>query len=259
MEVSMTRRFFIPVFVFVTLGVSLSAALMDASFFPALAQPAQQSAQETAAPGFWSLVFSKGGAVTWMIALLSAVGVPIAAIKLYEFYRMDIFRPQGFEEALSDMRRGNINGLAARLDALVHPAAPLIAFALSQSSGDRLSAAVLREELTRRAQFLVRHLSRQIWVLELIAASAPLFGLLGTVLGMIVAFQGVGQGIGGADTALLASGIWEALLTTAFGLGVALPFSILAAIFNNAVDGVRDMVEDALTEILVRAETKAQG
>jgi hypothetical protein len=38
-----------------------------------------------------------------------------------------------------------------------------------------------------------------------------------------------------------------------------LPFSILAAIFNNAVDGVRDMVEDALTEILVRAETKAQG
>ncbi|MDB2642160.1 MotA/TolQ/ExbB proton channel family protein, partial [Alphaproteobacteria bacterium] len=104
-----------------------------------------------------------------------------------------------------------------------------------------------------------RHLSRQIWVLELIAASAPLFGLLGTVLGMIVAFQGIGQGIGGADTALLASGIWEALLTTAFGLGVALPFSILAAIFNNAVDGVRDMVEDALTEILVRAETKAQG
>ena len=133
MEVSMTRRFFIPVFVFVTLGVSLSAALMDASLFPALAQPAQQSAQETAVPGFWSLVFSKGGAVTWMIALLSAVGVPIAAIKLYEFYRMDIFRPQGFEEALSDMRRGNINGLAARLDALVHPAAPLIACLLYTS------------------------------------------------------------------------------------------------------------------------------
>ncbi|NBR50923.1 MAG: MotA/TolQ/ExbB proton channel family protein [Alphaproteobacteria bacterium] len=126
----------------------------------------------------------------------------------------------------------------------------------------RLSLIERREELARRAQFLVRHLSRHIWVLELIAASAPLFGLLGTVLGMIVAFQGVGQGVGGADTALLAAGIWEALLTTAFGLGVALPFSILAAVFNNAVDGVRDMVEDALTEIVVRAEgrsAKAEG
>lgn len=208
------------------------------------------------APGFWSLLFSKGGLVTWVIALLSAVGLPIAVIKLYEFYRMDIFRPQGFEDALNDMRRGKTSGLAARLDALAHPAAPLIAFALSQSGGDRLAAGPLREELARRGQFLVRHLSRHIWVLELIAASAPLFGLLGTVLGMIVAFQGVGQGVGGADTALLAAGIWEALLTTAFGLGVALPFSILAAIFNNAVDGVRDMVEDALTEILVRAESQ---
>jgi biopolymer transport protein ExbB len=115
--------------------------------------------------------------------------------------------------------------------------------------------------LTRRAQYLIRHLARHVWILELIAASAPLFGLLGTVLGMIVAFQGVGQGAngaaGGADTALLASGIWEALLTTAFGLGVALPFSILAAVFNNAVDDVREFVEDALSDILVRAESGA--
>ncbi len=217
---------------------------------------AMDVAGESAAPGFWSLLFSKGGLVTWVIALLSAVGLPIAAVKLYEFYRMDIFRPYAFEEALSDMRRGKTAGLAVRLDALAHPAAPLIAFALSQSGGDHLTGSVLREELTRRAQFLVRHLSRHTWVLELIAASAPLFGLLGTVLGMIVAFQGVGQGVGGADTALLAAGIWEALLTTAFGLGVALPFSILAAVFNNAVDGVRDMVEDALTEILVRADSR---
>ena len=238
-------------FVLMAAGLFSPTLLMAQS-----ADLAMDAAGESAAPGFWSLLFSKGGLVTWVIALLSAVGLPIAAVKLYEFYRMDIFRPYGFEEALSDMRRGKTAGLAARLDALAHPAAPLIAFALSQSGGDRLTGSVLREELTRRAQFLVRHLSRHIWVLELIAASAPLFGLLGTVLGMIVAFQGVGQGVGGADTALLAAGIWEALLTTAFGLGVALPFSILAAVFNNAVDGVRDMVEDALTEILVRADSR---
>jgi len=250
-------------FLFVTAAcISAPVLAQDAVQAQAVTE-AQAPAPHQAAPGFWSLLFSKGGVVTWIIALLSAVGLPIAVIKLYEFYRMDIFRPQGFEAALSEMRRGKTDGLAARLDGLAHPAAPLIAFALSQSdgklSGSKLSGDVLREELTRRAQFLVRHLSRQVWVLELIAASAPLFGLLGTVLGMIVAFQGVGQGTGGADTALLAAGIWEALLTTAFGLGVALPFSILAAVFNNAVDGVRDMVEDALTDILVRADAKTQG
>ena len=53
--------------------------------------------------------------MTWVIALLSAVGLPIAAIKLYEFYRMDIFRPHAFEEALGDMRRGKTAGLGARL------------------------------------------------------------------------------------------------------------------------------------------------
>ena len=241
---------------------ALTALIVLPYFGGALAQDAQeaQAAQDVAAvagdaPGFWSLLFGKGGAVTWVIAVLSAVGLPIAGIKLYEFYRMDIFRPQEFDVALGDMRRGKTDGLAARLDALAHPAAPLIAFALSQTGSGSLDGDLLREELTRRAQFLVRHLSRHIWILELIAASAPLFGLLGTVLGMIVAFQGVGQGAGGADTALLASGIWEALLTTAFGLGVALPFSIIAAIFNNAVDDVRDKVEDALTEILVRADS----
>ena len=93
----------------------------------------------TGAPGFWALLFSKGGVVTWVIALLSAVGLPIAAIKFYEFYRMDIFRPQGFEAALDDMRRGKTAGLAARLEALAHPAAPLIAFALSQSGSERLA------------------------------------------------------------------------------------------------------------------------
>ena len=61
------------------------------------------------------------------------------------------------------------------------------------------------------------------------------------------------------EDALLAAGIWEALLTTAFGLAVALPFSILAAVFNNAVDNTRDLLEDALTEIMVRSATGASA
>lgn len=237
----MTKARLVKAISVVAIGVALSASAH-----------AQDSAS---APGFWSLLFDKGGLVTWAIALLSAVGLPIAAVKIYQFVQMDIWRPQELDAVLQNYKAGKVQGLAAQLEGLAHPAASLLGYAIGEAHGGSLSPALLREELTRRAQFLIRHLARHVWVLELIAASAPLFGLLGTVLGMIVAFQGVGQGAGGADTALLASGIWEALLTTAFGLGVALPFSILAAVINNAVDDVRDMVEDALSDILVRAES----
>lgn len=237
-----------------TKAVSLAVCCLA---LPAIAQTQPPTGgSEHAVAGFWGLLFTKGGVVTWIIALLSAVGLPVAAIKAYQFYKMDIYRSGDIQQAMAAYRRGQVDGLAKRLDALVHPAAPLIGYAIAEAHTRSMASAVLREELTRRAQYLIRHLSRHIWLLELIAASAPLFGLLGTVLGMIVAFQGVGAG-SGADTALLAAGIWEALLTTAFGLGVALPFSILAAVFNNAVDDVRDMVEDGLTEIMVRSQNAA--
>ena len=222
----------------------------------------ESAAQAGDEGGFWSLLFDKGGVVTWIIAMLSAIGLPIAAVKFAQFLRMEIWRPKHVEAAMMRYRNGDERGLADELEDIAHPAAPLLAYAIAQThrGGAKGEAGeLLREEASRRAQYLLRHLGSNIWVLELIAASAPLFGLLGTVLGMIVAFQGVGQGVGGADTALLAAGIWEALLTTAFGLTVALPFSILAAVFNNAVDNTRDLLEDALTEIMVRGATNASA
>jgi biopolymer transport protein ExbB len=63
-------------------------------------------------------------------------------------------------------------------------------------------------------------------VLELISTIAPLLGLLGTVLGMIAAFQALQESGSRADPAILAGGIWEALLTTAAGMAVAIPASI---------------------------------
>ncbi len=221
-----------------------------------------EDAQTEEEGGFWSLLFNKGGVVTWIIAMLSAIGLPIAAVKFVQFLRMEIWRPKHVEAAMMRYRAGDVRGLSGDLEDIAHPAAPLIGFAIAEAhrGGSKGEAGeLLREEASRRAQYLLRHLGSNIWVLELIAASAPLFGLLGTVLGMIVAFQGVGQGVGGADTALLAAGIWEALLTTAFGLAVALPFSILAAVFNNAVDNTRDLLEDALTEIMVRSATGASA
>lgn len=88
--------------------------------------------------------------------------------------------------------------------------------------------------------------------LDLIATISPLLGLLGTVLGMIGAFQALQEAGAQADPAVLAGGIWEALLTTAAGMAVAIP----ATVASVWVDGIahragRDM-EEAATAIFTR-------
>jgi biopolymer transport protein ExbB len=76
---------------------------------------------------------------------------------------------------------------------------------------------VVREDVLRVAAAQTQALNRYLRGLDAIATLAPLLGLLGTVLGMINAFQALEAAGGRADPAQLAGGIWEALLTTAFG------------------------------------------
>ena len=94
-----------------------------------------------------------------------------------------------------------------------------------------------------RDEILFREGSQQIAVLErrlrglsLVAEIAPLLGLLGTVTGMIQAFQRI-QGLGGQiNIEVLAGGIWEALLTTAVGLTIAIPAMAAFHVFQSRID-----------------------
>jgi biopolymer transport protein ExbB len=90
-------------------------------------------------------------------------------------------------------------------------------------------------------------------LIELIVSIAPLVGLLGTVLGMIDAFQALQDSGNQADPSALAGGIWQALLTTAAGMGVAIPASILLSWFDSIVETLQADIEDAATQIFVNA------
>lgn len=93
---------------------------------------------------------------------------------------------------------------------------------------DELKEAIgiaLKAELTK--------IERRIPTLATIAGIAPLFGFLGTVTGMIRAFMTIQRLAGNVDASVLAGGIWEALVTTAFGLAVG----IVAHIFYNHLVG----------------------
>ncbi|MFN3722288.1 MAG: MotA/TolQ/ExbB proton channel family protein, partial [Paracoccaceae bacterium] len=105
-------------------------------------------------------------------------------------------------------------------------------------------------ETARVARSLLARARAGLRGLELAATIGPLLGLLGTVTGMIAAFQALQEAGSRADPAALAGGIWEALLTTAAGMAVAIPASIALAWFDSVVDALRHDMEDAATRIL---------
>ncbi|MGB0497041.1 MAG: MotA/TolQ/ExbB proton channel family protein [Rubricella sp.] len=88
-------------------------------------------------------------------------------------------------------------------------------------------------------------------LLELVAVIAPLIGLLGTVLGMIDAFQALEAAGNRADPGVLAGGIWEALLTTAAGMTVAIPALAAQTWFEGVVERYRLALEAAGARIMV--------
>ena len=96
----------------------------------------------------------------------------------------------------------------------------------------------LEEKLTVNGQEEIHGLRKNLRGLEVIATISPLMGLLGTVMGMVKAFNKVAQYKGQVDPSLLAGGIWEALLTTAAGLALAIPVVILLNYFERKVDAI---------------------
>jgi biopolymer transport protein ExbB len=95
-------------------------------------------------------------------------------------------------------------------------------------------------------------MSQAEWLAD-IAAIAPLVGLLGTVLGMFQAFGGIASDVSaGAKPMVLAQGVSQAIVTTIFGLAVAIPALIAYAFFRRRAQRRIDEVQEKATEELLK-------
>lgn len=123
------------------------------------------------------------------------------------------------------------------------PIAPIL-MALFEQTGQ--SMRVLREAIEEEGRFQVARLDRYLGFLGSIAGAAPLLGLLGTVFGIMHAFAAIGT-VGMGNPKQLASGIAEALITTAAGLLVAIPSLMAYRMLRSRVDTLVLRIErDAL-------------
>ena len=89
----------------------------------------------------------------------------------------------------------------------------------------------LKEEIVRLSDERIEYYNEKLPGLEVIAVVSPLSGLLGTIFGMIQAFQQLELAGKNIDPAMLSGGIWEALLTTAVGLSIAIPVVVFDSWF----------------------------
>ncbi|AEF54876.1 MotA/TolQ/ExbB proton channel family protein [Marinomonas posidonica] len=107
----------------------------------------------------------------------------------------------------------------------------------------------MKESVQEAASHVIHELERFMNTLGTIAAISPLLGLLGTVVGMIKVFAVLMEN-GAGNTALLAGGISEALLTTAAGLGVAIPALIFHRFFSRRIDELVVTMEQQSTKLV---------
>ena len=104
-------------------------------------------------------------------------------------------------------------------------------------------AGMLEEAFERTVQGLIAVQERGFILLSRIAAVAPLLGLLGTVTGLMAAFQKIAALGGSVDIAVLSGGIWEAMLTTAFGMIISIPALLCYRMFKRIIEKRMMLIE----------------
>ena len=163
---------------------------------------------------------AKGGMIVIPILLCSVLALAIFLERIINFARMRRKGSGLAEKTARLLKQGNDKEAFEAVNASDSPMGHVLAQAMEIKDHDRETIETVIVNATEQE---IRGLSTYLQSLATIGNITPLLGLLGTVIGMIKAFMVIQQMGGKVNAAVLAGGIWEAMLTTALGLAVALP------------------------------------
>lgn len=200
-----------------------------------------------------------GGPVVAILLLLSVFALAIILLKLWQFFHERVGAHRRAEAALHMWFHQRYSEARSSVEGDRSAVSSALALAMRLAARRQVSKAVIEDEVGRIAQHRLHELQRGFRALDAIAQIAPLLGLFGTVLGMIEAFRQL-QGAGNAvDPSILAGGIWVALLTTAVGLAVAMPVSLILTWFETRLENERVAIETLTTSLLSHREIGDAG
>jgi len=216
-----------------------------------------EDAMEPVELSLWNLL-SEAGWTMAPIYLCSIAAIAVFVKKLVDLESAGVGRKRLLNDGMLQplIEKGDLLGLeeVARADKSALGRAMAFTALSLRTRPDKAE-----EETIRFAKVLLGELSSAIAALAFIAQVSPLFGLLGTVIGMVDLFSAMEASGHNVDTSVLSSGIWKALLTTAAGLIVGIPALAGHAWLTARIETLRRHVEDGTSRILNGVPASLRG
>ncbi|MCH7760938.1 MotA/TolQ/ExbB proton channel family protein [candidate division TA06 bacterium] len=219
--------------------------------------------------------FNKGGPFMWPLLVCSVLGLAFVLERFVTFF-LARANPKRFVQDLKEaIKKGGVKEAITICEGNRSPVARILSAGLAKSTqiagsspnpgggvhnpqdrdwelefrrkSDRKTA--IEEAITNSGATELAFLDRGMWVLASITNIAPLIGFLGTVSGMIRAFEAIAS-FGEVDAAIVATGISEALITTATGLAIAFPIVFFHSFFTSRISGYTRNMEEASNDLV---------
>ena len=182
---------------------------------------------------------NKGGMVIWFILALALSAALVAIFKWFEINSVKRPKAGDLQTILNHLNRGEKDEALAKASSVSGPFGALLVAGVNHADEEK---ELLEEILYERLLATQPKLERLLAFIALTAGAAPLLGLLGTVTGMIQTFKLITV-FGTGDAKSLSSGISEALITTEFGLYVAIPALLAQALLSRKAKGTLSEME----------------
>jgi len=183
-------------------------------------------------------IFLKGGFLMWAILFSSIIGLGVVIDRYIVLRNAKINVPAFMVRIRGLIKKRDISGAVSYCMEEKSPVANIIRKGLRKY---KLGHERVKEAIENAGRQEISKLEKGLSILASVAGIAPLLGFLGTVTGMIQAFMTIEDVQGAANPIELAGGIWEALVTTAFGLIVGIP---ALAFYNYFLSAVKKLVGD---------------
>ncbi len=186
-------------------------------------------------------IFLKGGFIMWLILATSIVGLAVVIDRFWVLRKARINVPAFMVRIRGFIKKKDISGAISYCMEEKSPVANIVRKGLKKY---RYGHDRVKEAIENAGSQEISKLEKGLTILATVAGIAPLLGFLGTVTGMIQAFMTIQDLAGAANPSDLAGGIWEALITTAFGLIVGIP---ALAFYNYFLSAVKRLVGEMET------------
>jgi biopolymer transport protein ExbB len=197
----------------------------------------------------WEL-FVKGGPLMFLILFCSIIAFAVVLERLWYLRSVKINTEEFMSNIAETLKKNKIIDAIDKCNAMPGPVARILKAGIMKHDRPRIE---IKESIQDAGLYEVPLLEKNLGVLATIAHIAPLLGLLGTVTGMVRAFQVIQQksvGLMPVNPGDLAGGIWEALITTVAGLSVAIPTYVAYNFLVSKVDGFVLEMEKSATDVV---------